>query len=123
HFFRDGGGVGAEIPLIDVAVVIDDERHDPRDAILRWEGDQTEPADNVPLDDLFFSAAGRVVALRLEDPVVVAVIGRWLLPRFAVAFRARARHELADGAFFLARSGGPIEPVVLARAAHELLCV
>src|SRR4029434_6191651 len=59
-----------------------------------------------------------------QDPVVVAVIGIALpRPRPGVALAPRLRHGRSEGALRLALLVGPVEAVVLAFAARDLLGV
>src|SRR5262249_30371363 len=67
-------------------------------------------------------AAGRVRSLPGENFVVVAVIGRALLAD-AIALRGGTSCELAERALVRVGLRRPIETVLLARPADDVLCV
>src|SRR5438046_6774560 len=75
-----------EIGLNDLAVLLDGERHDARAAILRRIRDHGEAADRAAVHDVVEGASGRVLALTLEHPIVVAVIRRRAAVLFLIAF-------------------------------------
>src|SRR6516162_980739 len=124
HFAGDFVGAGPEILLIDDAIVIDDEGHDPGDSISGWEGDKSEAGDHVSVEDVVVSAVSRGRALCFQNAIEVAVIG-CAAPAClgAVAVASCLHHEWTDRAFVLAWFGGPIEAITLAGAAQELLRV
>src|SRR5437763_16246200 len=74
-----------EIGLKDLAVLVDDERHDARAAVFRWIRDHGEAADRAAVQDVVEGASGRVLALTLKHPIVVAVIRRRAAAFFLIA--------------------------------------
>src|SRR4030095_5491496 len=55
HRLRDGCGLWSEIFLINNAVVVDDERHDSRGAVLRWISDDAETTDHFTPHEIIVS--------------------------------------------------------------------
>src|SRR5262245_24843111 len=96
----------AEVPFVNVAVIVDDEGHDAGVAVLRRVSDKADPADHVAAHDVVDGAARSVRALAGQDLVVVAVIG--LSGADAIAFLGRARHRLTKRTVGLASRRRPI---------------
>src|ERR1700733_6783151 len=73
--FRCGGsGIGAEILFVYLAVVVDDEAHHAGFAVLRRIGNDGKAAQHFAVDDIAVSAAGRVLALLRQYPIVITVV-------------------------------------------------
>src|SRR5215468_3786383 len=124
HLLRQRRRVGAEVLLIDDAVVVHDEGHHAGGAVLRGEGDHAEAADHVPVGHVVRGAAGRIRPLTGQDTVVVAVVGnRPLLRAFPVALGPCLGHERPERTLWLAGLGLPVESVALAGRAGEALGV
>src|SRR5215472_17325486 len=123
HLLRQRRRVGAEVLLIDAAVV-HDEGHHAGGAVLRGEGDHAEAADHVPVGHVVRGAAGRIRPLPGQNPVVVAVVrNRPLLRAFPVALGPCLGHERPERALRLTGLGLPVESVTLAGRAGEALGV
>src|SRR5215470_10358333 len=124
HLLRQRRRVGAEVLLIDDAVVVHDEGHHAGGAVLRGEGDHAEAADHVPVGHIVRGAAGRIRPLPGQDTVVVAVVrNRPLLRAFPIALGPCLGHERSERALWLTGLGLPVESVTLARRAGEALGV
>ena len=52
HGLGEGGSLGAEVFLIDLASLVDDEGHHPGVAPFGGPGDQREARDHLPVDDV-----------------------------------------------------------------------
>src|ERR1700722_8532593 len=52
HLPCELGGIGAEVFLVDIPLLIHDERHDPRFFVVRGEGHQREAGSHVSIDDI-----------------------------------------------------------------------
>ena len=119
HFRR----LGSEIALVDDAVLIDDERHHAAFAVFGGVREQCEAGDHAAVDHVVVSAAGRVRALLRQDPEVVAAI------RISVHVALEVGRGLGDQRserallFVLGRVRRPVQAVVLAGRAGELLRV
>src|SRR4029453_15252116 len=113
----------AEIRLVNLPILIDDERHDAGIAVLCRIRDDGESADRPSLYDIVERAGFGALSLTLQHPVVVAVEGRRLLVALLVALAGRVRYEHAEGAVRLARLCGPIQAVALPWAARKFLRV
>src|SRR5262245_32998028 len=111
----------AEIPFVDVAVIVDDEGHDPGVAVFGWIGDEAEAADHVAAYDVINGAARSVRALAGQDLVVIAVI------RFpgadAIAPLGCGSDCLTERTVRLAARRRPVQAVLLAGRTDDLLCV
>src|SRR5262245_66481876 len=90
HARRDLSGAGAEIFLVDPALVVHQERHHAGVPVFGGPGDQGEAADHLAARDIVDGAAGRARSLAGEDLVVIAVI----------------RDPLLAGTIALGRRGG-----------------
>src|SRR3954447_3691854 len=73
HVGDDGLGIGAKIPLIGFALLVDDEGHDAGVAVFRGPGDEGKAANHVAIDDVAIRPAGSVRALLGEDLEQVSV--------------------------------------------------
>src|SRR5262245_31834911 len=100
HARCDPGRPVPKVPLVDVTIIVDDERHDARIAVFGRIGDEPEAADHVALYDVVDGAAGRVRALTGQDFVVVAVIS--LSGADPIASLGCGRDRLAERAVRLA---------------------
>ena len=58
HITRNRGSLGTEILLVDGAILVDDERHDSRVSVSRWEREHSEAAGHVSIDEVVLGAAG-----------------------------------------------------------------
>src|SRR4030095_3298492 len=85
----------SEIRLVDLPILIDDERHDAGIAVLCRIRDDGESADRPSLYDIVERAGFGALSLTLQHPVVVAVEGRRLVA-LLVALAGRMRHEHAE---------------------------
>src|SRR5262245_7519270 len=111
HRVRACGGVGAEVLVVQHAVVADDERRHASLAVLCWPGNHSKSADQPAMGDITERAARRVLALRGEQPVVVPEIARLTT---ATALCAGDGHGWTERTQFLALLGRPVQPVLLA---------
>src|SRR4029453_901769 len=85
----------AEIRLVNLSILIDDERHDAGIAVLCRIRDNGESADRPSLYDIVERARFGALSLTLQHPVVVAVEGRRLVA-LLVALAGRVRYEHAE---------------------------
>src|SRR5262245_49111236 len=115
----------AAVLLEDDPLRPDDERHDAALAVLRGIRDQREAAGHLSVLDVALRAAGSRGALGRQNAVEVAVVGSRALPALArrVAFRRRVRHQRTEGAPVCGAGLLPVESVVLAGLARNLLRV
>jgi len=81
-------GIGTEVLLIDLTVLIDDEGHHSRVAIAGRIGKQRESSGHLARDDIAFGATRRVGSLTGQQPVKVAVEGM-RLAGVLIAFASR----------------------------------
>src|SRR2546427_4308042 len=144
--FGDGGGdcrsIRAEVFLIDPALVIDDESHHAGAAPLGGPRDQRVAGDHVAVDDVAESSSRSMRALAREDSKKVPVIRRTGLLRSIIAspggrlglptrrvlsrcvtLRARVGHHSAQRTRLFVQGSVPVEAVVCAGRAQELLRV
>src|SRR5262245_6751952 len=119
HARTDPLGPRTEILFVDVTVIVDDEGHDAGVAILGGKGDEAEAANHVAAHDVVHRAAGRVRTLAGQDPEVVAVIR--LAGADAIATLGRGGDRFAERAVRLAARGRPVQAILLARRADDLL--
>src|SRR5205823_5006744 len=112
-----------KISLIDLAVLIHDERHDAGAAIFGRIGNDREAADRPAVNDVIERAARCALALALEHPIVVAAVRGGTALLLLVALAGRLRDERAKRTTRLARLRWPVQAVVLPRAARKLLRV
>lgn len=105
-------------PSETLSVLIDHEGQDAGIAIFGGVGDGAETADLV-IDDIIISAARRARTLALQDAVEVAVIRNWLLADFA-PFAGSLCREFTERPWLFALCSRPVEPVLLAWAAHNV---
>src|SRR5262249_30185481 len=111
----------AEVLFVDSTVGGDDERHDPRGTVRDGIGDESETRGHLPADEIASLPAWSAAALRREDPEVVASPRRL---RGQARGRGLARDDdRAEGAHVVLPGRGPVETVLLARRALELLCI
>src|SRR6185369_8228738 len=107
HRGGDRGAVGAQVLLVYDALVVHDEARHARDTIARGPRDDGESAEQLVAHHVLIRSAGRILALRGEEFVVVAVISLWLLRGFlhvlAVAFLRGDGDERSERALRLAR--------------------
>src|ERR1700676_4353365 len=138
HGAGEFGGVGTQVLFVDATLLVDDESHYAGIAPLGWIRHESVAGDHVPVDDVAVFAAGCVRSLAHEDLQVVAVI-RSMLQRgkyffsaalacsvgslFAghVPFGATSGNKRAQRAGLVAFRSLPIQPVVFATGANEML--
>src|SRR3989304_3523572 len=75
HALSNRLGLGAKILLMDHAVVIHNKGHDTGRSMLRGKGDQGEAANHLVADHIVVRAVWSILPLRLQDSVLVAVVG------------------------------------------------
>src|SRR4029450_4936843 len=107
-------GIGAEVLLVDVAVVADDESHHAGLAPAHRPGDDGEPAQHAAVDQVVVGAARRIRALAVEQTEAIAVVA--VLLDLAGLRRGDQR---AERAFRLPGLALPIEPVLFAGTAQQ----
>src|SRR5271157_867672 len=117
HLPRQRGRGGAEILLVNDALVAHQERLDARHAVLRRVGDQRESADHLAVHHVVHGAARGVGALGFQHAEEVAVIRRRLSGVGGHGGRGIGE-RLGHGAAGLAL---PIQAVLLARGSRHLL--
>src|SRR6476620_1709631 len=119
HLRGDAGRAFAKILFVDVAFVVDDERHDAGIAVFGRIGNGRKAADHVALDDVINGAARRSGALAQQDFVVIAVV-RFAGARAIAALRCLGDRLTQRARWFVA-ARRPIEPVFLAGRADDPL--
>ena len=112
----------AEVLLVDDPLLVDQEGHHARVAVLRRPGEHREAARHPALRvDVVLRAAGRVLALRGQQAEEVAVVRRLSSSSLVrVALLGRVGDQRAERALRLALRDRPVEPVVLAGGAEDL---
>src|SRR5262249_21973939 len=108
----------AEILLVDQALMIDDEGHDARIAVLRRIGHQAETADHLAAHHVIRRTAGCVRPLAGQYSEVIAVIRLRRLAG-AIAVRRGVGGEFAGRALVFAGHRRQIEAVLLSRLADD----
>src|SRR5262249_48294713 len=110
----------AQILLVDLALMADNERHHAGVAIIRWHGDGGEAGDHVAVNDVVVAPARRILALPREDAIVVALVG---IAGLVLGQVARLLGDEGPEGARLVRIilRLPVETVLLAGAADELL--
>src|SRR5262245_21481905 len=122
HGAGDGGGVRAQVLLVDDALVIDDEGHHAGHAVLRGERDEREAPDHTAVSSIVVRAVARAWALAGEDAIEIAVV-RHRRVTSPVALTSRPHDQRPERAQRLAGLRRPVQTVVLAGRARELLGV
>src|SRR5437868_12894036 len=102
----------AEILFENIAIIVDDERHDAGVAVFGGIGDEPEAADHVAAHDVIPGTAGRIRALACQDLVVIAVVR--LSGADAIASLRCGRDRFAKGTVRLAARRRPVQAVLLA---------
>src|SRR5579859_4438910 len=128
--------VGAEVLLVNTALLVNDKSHYAGIAPFIGIGNQGMAGDHVAVDDVIVFTAGGMRPLAREDFEEVSVVrttasrgitgtgivlGRRVLG--AVAFRASFGDERAKRAWSFIGSSFPVQAVVLARRADEPGCI
>ena len=112
--------------MVDETHVIHEERHHAGVAVFRGPGHDRKAFGHLPVDDVFLGAARSVWTLRSQQLEIVAVEGApfaALVFRGPVAFFDRCGTERAERARRFTRAGFPVETVLLAGFADDLLRV
>src|SRR5208282_4450308 len=123
HRARYLAGIGTQVLLIDLAVLIDDEGHHSRVAIAGRVSKQRESSGHLARDDIAFGAIRRVGSLTGQQPVKVAVEGM-RLASMLIAFAGRFSDKGTEGTLRLrARRDLPEQAVLRSCRAPELLSV
>src|SRR5262249_46403374 len=113
-------GLLPHIPFVDLTVAPDDERHDPRRSVDHGVRDERESPGHLTVDDVAALPARCTVSLCRENAEVIAAprsVG--LLPPGG----PRRRGDGAERTHVLFPGGRPVETVLLARRAEQLLRV
>ena len=123
HRRRGAFGEIPEIFLVHDPLLIDDERHDARFTVIGRPGYQAKPADHVAVDDVPVTAAGRMASLAGENLEIVTTVWGRLVRMTAISFAGCRGSERTQRADLAVQFGRPIQPILLARRAGELLRV
>src|SRR5437763_1862572 len=96
HCRCDPGGIFAQVFLKDFPIMINNKSHHAGvPGIYRISNDR-EPADHFSFYEITISTAGRILPLRRQDPVTIAVVWRRRAGRLSsVAFASCLRHDWA----------------------------
>src|ERR1700683_4892822 len=122
HFTGQRGCVGAKVLLDDDTVLVDHECHHSRSAILGGISQECEALGHLATDQVVLCSARSIPALRCQYFVVVPVKrDRISASVLLVARRSCARDQRSDRARGLSFSGFPIQPVLFAGIAQDLL--
>src|SRR5262249_53071788 len=100
HARNDRSRARAEVLLVDVPMMTDEECHQAGNAILRGIGHEGEPADHVAAHHVVDFAARRIRPLPDENPIMVTVIGVTLIGD-GISLRRRSCGQLTERALVL----------------------
>src|SRR4029078_12665715 len=119
HLRGDTRRALAQILLVDVAVIIDDEGRDAGIAVFGRISNKAEPTDHVAVDNVIHGPARGCRALTQQDFVAIAV-ERFAGARAIAALRCGGDRLTQRARWFIA-ARRPIESVLLARRADDPL--
>src|SRR5262249_7627678 len=107
----------AEVFLVDVPMMTDEECHQAGYSILRWIRHEGEPAGHLTAHHVFDFAAWRIRPLPDENPIMVTMIGVALIGD-GISLLRRGCCRLSKRARVLAGSRRPIEAIFFSRLAE-----
>src|SRR6185369_4138793 len=118
---RRGGRFRAEILFVHAALVVDEEGHHAGVAVGRRPCDETETSDHSLLHQVVVGATWGARPLPFEDAVAVTVVCGLATFGRRIAPGPGALEQRAQRTRLLARLGGVVKSIALARGADELL--
>jgi hypothetical protein len=101
HVRGDRGRARAEVLLVDVAPIIDEESRQAGIAVLRRIGHERKPTNHLTVHQVVDFAARRIRPLPGENPKIVTMIGSALTVD-GISLRRRSGGELTERALVLA---------------------
>ncbi len=120
---RDFGGLLSQVFLVHYSVLAYQERHDSRIPVFRGIRKNGEATYQLSINEIIFSPTLCLVALLGEYLEVIAVERLRLVARTGVAHSLRQVTQVSKGTRSLVRRGLPIQAVLFAVVANELLSI
>src|SRR5579862_4835420 len=123
EFLHRSGGLGRGFPQVflkEQSILVDDECHHSRVAVFSWIGNEGEPANHLPVDQIVLRTAFCVATLLGQHTEVVAVKRSMRARLYAISVIGRECDHRAERARRLIFGRLPVQAVLLAGVTDDL---